>query len=134
MRALPPPSRMTRFSPSMTVSRVGGTSIVREIAIVAGAGPQLNLTTPLDWTAARRASSVQLAALPSPTVAAMPDVSAAATAGTHTPAPPVTGGAASAEDTSHPLTTPNSGSAPKNSLLHSPPPETVLVIQLVPPP
>ena len=48
----------------MTVSRAAGTSIVREIAIVAGADPQLNLTTPFDWTAARRAASVQLSALP----------------------------------------------------------------------
>ena len=119
----------------MTVSRPVGTSIVLEIAIVAGAGPQLNLTTPFAWTAARRAASVQLAALPSPTVAAVPDVSDAPTGGVQTPRSPVTGGAgggASAEATSHPLTTPNSGSAPKNSLLHSPAPETDLVIQFVP--
>src|SRR6478735_8713710 len=98
----------------MTVSRVVGTSIVREIAIVAGAGPQLNLTTPFASTAARKAASVQLAALPSPTVAAVPDVSAAATGGVHTPAPPVTGGGTAADAAWHSLTTPYSGSAPKN--------------------
>src|SRR6478752_4032091 len=86
MRALPPPSRVIRFSPSMTVSRPVGTLIVFETAIVAGAAPQLNFTTLLDCTAAFRAASVQLAGLPSPTVAAAPEVSAAATEGVHVPA------------------------------------------------
>ncbi len=65
MRELPPPLSVMRPPPSMVVSWLTGTSL--PTVMVAGVAPQENVTTPPAATAARKAASVQLAALPLPT-------------------------------------------------------------------
>src|SRR5205085_7189186 len=90
MRVVPCPSSVTLWPPSMTMLRSVGRSMVLEIGIVTGAAPQLKVTTGCDATAARNAASVQLCAVPVPTLGATPAVLTAATGGVHTC--PATGG------------------------------------------
>src|SRR5580692_2292623 len=70
MRTLPPPSMVTRLPPSMTVSRVVGSSMVAVTVMVAGAAPQSKVTTPPLVSAADSRASVQDAAVPVPTTVA----------------------------------------------------------------
>ena len=109
----------------MTMLRSVGRSMVLEIGIVTGEAPQLKVTTGCDATAARKAASVQLCAVPVPTLGATPTVRAAATGGVHT-CPATGGGGAGAgagggadvPPTWHCLPMPNAGSLPKKALLH----------------
>src|SRR5262245_9469781 len=75
MRVLPPPSSVTLFPPSITVSALMAFSDVT--VMVTGAAPQSNVITPPFASAASRAASVQLPGVPSPTTAFGADVSAA---------------------------------------------------------
>ena len=65
MRVFLPPLRVTSLPPSMVVSLATGSSEVT--VMVTGAAPQSKVTMPPVATAARRADSVQLAAVPPPT-------------------------------------------------------------------
>ena len=86
MRVRRPPSRAIFPPPSITVLRCAGTSIGAAIAIVTGSAPQSNRTTSWLAIAVRRAASVQLPGVPSPTLGALPEVSTAVTGGVQTPA------------------------------------------------
>src|SRR5262245_22703672 len=67
MRRLPPPDRVTRPPPSMTVCGwVLTTFAVAVSTMVTGAGPQLNVITPPALTAATNAADVQPAGVPWP--------------------------------------------------------------------
>src|SRR5258708_36013010 len=67
IRRLPPPLRVTRPPPSMTIRRwVLTTFAVAVITMVTGLGPQLNLIIPPLATALTTAADVQLAGLPLP--------------------------------------------------------------------
>src|SRR5262249_40776620 len=128
------PSSVTWLPPSMTMLRSVGRSIVIEMPMVAGAVPQLKVTTALDATAARSAASVQLWGVPSPTLGAMPAVRVAAGGGVRTCAVVEGAGGIADAATWHSLTMPYAGSAPNQSLLHCPAPVTDFVIHDVPVP
>src|ERR1035438_4459023 len=75
MRDEPPPLSVTLFAPSIVVSPLTGISDVTVMVI--GSAPQSNVTIPPEITADRSATSVQLAAEPSPTFVFGFDVSTA---------------------------------------------------------
>ena len=68
----PPPSSVTRFPPSITVSLV--IDLVELRTSRYGAGPQLKVTTPPATMASSNALSVQLAGVPLPTTLVLPAV------------------------------------------------------------
>src|SRR5665647_2956460 len=76
MREVPPPLSVTRPPPSSTVSLVNVIGAVT--VIVAGALPHANTMVPPAFAACWSAAAVQLAGVPSPTVAVGEDVSASA--------------------------------------------------------
>ena len=76
MRELPPPLSVTRPLPSSTVSFVNVIGAVTVIVI--GAAPQLNTIVPPPVAACCSAAAVQLAGVPSPTVAVGAETSASA--------------------------------------------------------
>src|SRR5687768_5112449 len=144
MRVAPPPSRVTLPPPSITVLRSVGTAIGDVTRTVTGSAPQLNVTISRLATAARNAASVQLPGVPSPTLGEADAVSSATTGGVQTPATGAGEGAgagdgagdgattAPADDTSHCLTTPTSGSSPNPSFVHCALPPTVIVTHAEP--
>src|SRR5277367_2228484 len=68
----PPPSSVTRFPPSITVSWV--IDLVELRTSRYGEGPQLKVTIPPAAMASSNALSVQLAGVPSPTTLVLPAV------------------------------------------------------------
>ena len=86
----PPPSSVTRFPPSITVSRV--IDLVELRMSRYGAGPQLKVTTPPAAMAPSKALSVQLAGVPSPTTLALPNVITTLMGIAHEEVPGVVGG------------------------------------------
>jgi hypothetical protein len=86
----PPPSRVIRFPPSMTVSLSVRSLRVEVTWTVAGALPQLNVMTPPLATADCNAVNVQLAAVPVPmTVVGLEVLAACPSAGTPAPQEPL---------------------------------------------
>jgi hypothetical protein len=77
MRVLPPPLSVTLPWPSMTMSSLASlrTLAGRSSVMVMGSGPQLKRMTPPRSTAAMKASPVQLAGLPLPTMLSAPRLS-----------------------------------------------------------